>query len=82
MIQDLFDSIHSGPGPTGPRDETGIPAPTVIVLVQSCTDSVAVSRAEDRPVAGFWSIGLRESLPVIPIRLRPARSPGGVTPGL
>jgi hypothetical protein len=37
----------------------------------SCTYSVMVSQAADRPVAGFWSIGLRDSLPVIPIPLRP-----------
>jgi Protein of unknown function (DUF4058) len=35
-----------------------------------CTYSVMVSRAGDRPVAGFWSIGPRDSLPVIPIPLR------------
>ena len=33
--------------------------------------SVAVSRVEDRPVAGFWPVGLRDPLPVIPIPLRP-----------
>ena len=37
----------------------------------SCTYSVMVSRAGDRPEAGFWSIGLRDRLPVIPIPLRP-----------
>ena len=37
----------------------------------SCTYSVMVSRAGDRPVAGFWSIGLRDCLPMIPIPLRP-----------
>jgi hypothetical protein len=37
----------------------------------ACTYSVAVSRAGDRPVAGFWPIGLRERLPAIPIPLRP-----------
>ena len=37
----------------------------------SCTYSVMVSRADDRPRAGFWSIGLRDSLPMIPIPLRP-----------
>jgi hypothetical protein len=31
---------------------------------------VLVSRAERRPVAGFWAIGLRDRLPVIPIPLR------------
>jgi hypothetical protein len=36
-----------------------------------CTYSVAVSRVEDRPVAGFWPVGLRVPLPVIPIPLRP-----------
>jgi Protein of unknown function (DUF4058) len=36
----------------------------------SCTYSVMVSRAGDRPVAGFWTIGLRDRLPMIPIPLR------------
>jgi hypothetical protein len=36
-----------------------------------CDYSVVVSRAERRPVAGFWAIGLRDRLPVIPIPLRP-----------
>ena len=31
---------------------------------------VMVSRAEERPSAGFWPIGLREPLPVIPVPLR------------
>jgi hypothetical protein len=35
-----------------------------------CTYSVMVSRAEDRPDAAFWPIGLRDKLPVIPIPLR------------
>lgn len=29
----------------------------------SCTYSVMVSRANDRPLAGFWSIGLRDGCP-------------------
>ncbi len=37
----------------------------------SSTYSVMVSRADDRPEAGFWSINLRDRLPVIPIPLRP-----------
>ena len=37
----------------------------------ACTYSIAVSRVEDRPVAGFWPVGLRDPLPVIPIPLRP-----------
>lgn len=37
----------------------------------SFTYSVMVSRASERPEAGFWSIGLRDRLPVIPIPLRP-----------
>jgi hypothetical protein len=37
----------------------------------ACTYSVSVSRVEDRPEAGFWPIGLRDPLPVIPIPLRP-----------
>ena len=32
--------------------------------------SVLVSRPHDRPTAGFWPIGLRDRLPVIPIPLR------------
>jgi len=36
-----------------------------------CTYSIMVSRAIDRPEAGFWSIGLRDRLPSIPIPLRP-----------
>jgi hypothetical protein len=36
----------------------------------NCAYSVAVSRVEDRPVAGFWPIGLRDPLPDIPIPLR------------
>ena len=36
----------------------------------SCSFSVLVSRAEERPLAGFWPIGLREHLPSIPIPLR------------
>lgn len=37
----------------------------------ACVYSVTVSRSGDRPVAGFWSIGLPDALPVIPIPLRP-----------
>ncbi|MHB1558691.1 MAG: DUF4058 family protein [Isosphaeraceae bacterium] len=37
----------------------------------ACTYSVAVSRSDDGPRAGFWPIGLRDPLPVIPIPLRP-----------
>ncbi len=36
-----------------------------------CQYSALVSRAEDRPRAGLWPIGLRERLPEIPIPLRP-----------
>jgi Protein of unknown function (DUF4058) len=35
-----------------------------------CTYSVLVSRSERRPSAEFWSIGLRDRLPVIPVPLR------------
>jgi hypothetical protein len=35
-----------------------------------CDYCVVVSRYEQRPKAGFWPIGLRERLPVIPIPLR------------
>jgi len=37
-----------------------------------CHYSVLISRAEDRPGAGFWPIGLRDRLPEIPVPLRPA----------
>jgi hypothetical protein len=37
----------------------------------ACCYSVLVSRADDRPVADFWPIGLRDRLPAIPIPLRP-----------
>jgi hypothetical protein len=36
-----------------------------------CDCSVSVSRAEDRPWAGFWPIRLRRRLPAVPIPLRP-----------
>jgi hypothetical protein len=32
---------------------------------------VTISRAGDRPHAGFWPIGLRDRLPVIPIPVHP-----------
>ncbi|RUL87897.1 DUF4058 family protein [Tautonia sociabilis] len=35
-----------------------------------CADSVTVSRAERRPKAEFWPIGLREPLPTIPVPVR------------
>jgi hypothetical protein len=35
-----------------------------------CDYAVLVSRAEQRPHAGFWPIGLRDRLPVIPVPLR------------
>jgi hypothetical protein len=34
-----------------------------------CVYSVLISRAEDRPTAGFWPIGLRDALPTIPVPL-------------
>jgi hypothetical protein len=36
----------------------------------ACDYSVLISRAERRPAAGFWAIGLRDRLPVIPVPLR------------
>ncbi len=36
-----------------------------------CVYSVLISRALDRPEAGFWPIGLRDPLPPVPIPLRP-----------
>ena len=38
-----------------------------------CTYSVLVSRRERRPSADFWSIGLRDRLPSIPVPLRPGQ---------
>jgi hypothetical protein len=38
----------------------------------ACDYSVLVSRAEVRPLADFWPIGLRDRLPVIPVPLRPS----------
>jgi hypothetical protein len=38
---------------------------------RKCDYSVLVSRAEDRPSAGFWPIRLRQRLPLIPIPLLP-----------
>jgi hypothetical protein len=35
-----------------------------------CIYSVLISRAGERPRAGFWPIGLRDPLPVVPIPLR------------
>jgi hypothetical protein len=40
-------------------------------LPPPCDYYVLVSRAQDRPEMGFWPIGLRESLPVIPVPLAP-----------
>jgi hypothetical protein len=37
----------------------------------ACAYSVVVSRAERRPKAGVWPIGLRDRLPTIPVPLRP-----------
>jgi hypothetical protein len=39
----------------------------------ACDYYVLVSRAQDRPQAGFWPIRLREPLPIIPIPLREPR---------
>jgi hypothetical protein len=36
-----------------------------------CVYSVLVSRADRRPMADFWPIGLRDPLPTIPVPLRP-----------
>jgi len=35
-----------------------------------CVYSVLVSRADERPRAGFWPIGLRDPLPTVPVPLR------------
>jgi hypothetical protein len=52
----------------------GKPMPVVERPDRDHAYSVLVSRADDRPTAGFWPIGLREPLPVIPI---PLRAPDG-----
>jgi Protein of unknown function (DUF4058) len=44
--------------------------PTPMKDRPACDYSVVVSRAERRPVAGFWALGLRDRLPLIPIPLR------------
>ena len=36
----------------------------------ACTYSVLVSRAGQRPQAGFWPLGLRDPLPTVPVPLR------------
>jgi hypothetical protein len=36
----------------------------------ACCYSVLVSRAEERPLAGFWPIDLHDRLPVVPVPLR------------
>jgi hypothetical protein len=36
----------------------------------ACDYAVMVSRASERPGAGFWPVGLRDRLPVIPVPLR------------
>ena len=48
------------------RDGEPMPAPDR----PGCDYSVTVSRAERRPEADFWPIGLRDRLPVIPVPLR------------
>ena len=35
-----------------------------------CSYSVLVSRAEERPHAGFWPLSIRDRLPVVPVPLR------------
>jgi hypothetical protein len=47
----------------------GIPMPDM--RRPPSTYGVVVSRAQERPEADFWPIGLRDPLPVIPIPLRP-----------
>jgi hypothetical protein len=37
--------------------------------------SIAISRAGDRPQAGFWPIGLRDRLPAVPIPVHPEDPP-------
>lgn len=41
----------------------------------SCRYSVLVSRAGERPSAGFWPIGLRDPLPVVPVPLKDDETP-------
>ncbi|MFI5455474.1 MAG: DUF4058 family protein [Isosphaerales bacterium] len=52
----------------------GKPMPLVERPDHSYAYSILVSRVDDRPRAGFWPIGLRERLPIIPI---PLRAPDG-----
>ena len=52
----------------------GKPMPLVERPDHSYAYSVLVSRVDDRPRAGFWPIGLRDRLPIIPI---PLRAPDG-----
>jgi hypothetical protein len=40
-----------------------------------CTYSILVSRADDRPSAGFWPIRLVDTLPIIPVPLRGEQPP-------
>lgn len=40
----------------------------------SCTYTVLVSRAHQRPTADFWPLGLRDPLPTILVPLRPGDS--------
>jgi hypothetical protein len=52
----------------------GYPMPLDELPDRAYTYSVLVSRVDDRPKAGFWSIGLLDRLPIIPI---PLRAPAG-----
>ena len=44
--------------------------PMPMIDAPPCAYCILVSRAEERPTAGVWPLGLREPLPQIPIPLR------------
>jgi hypothetical protein len=44
----------------------------------ACSYSILVSRMEDRPGAAFWPLGLRDTLPTIPVPLRPPDGAAGL----
>ena len=47
---------------------------------RTCDYSVLVSRAEERPRAGFWPIRLRQRLPIVPVPLQ-SKDPAGTALG-
>ena len=57
----------------------GNPMPLEERPENSLAYSVLVSRVDHRPKAGFWPIGLRDRLPIIPVPLRTPRATPGST---